>query len=171
MTLIATKEENFTEAFDAWASTSKKLIIAEAMYAKVSYPLRRSPDGNTLMNEVFLDMQGEISILKERENSLADKLRAVTAKLQENTECLMSVPEAEEFKGDFYEGDTVKVILENVQQNGGNITLNDTAYTIEERFENGEIMYHLTGINNKSKVFLRENEEYAFIDEELKMLQ
>ena len=79
-----TKEEEFTKAFDAWADASKKLTIAEATHSRITYPLRRNPEGNALMNDVFLDMQEEIRTLRDRENDLAEKLRDATNVLKEN---------------------------------------------------------------------------------------
>ena len=72
--------------------------------------------------------------------------------------------------GNFIKEDVVTVALDQVAQNGGDITLTDTAYIIAKKFDNGEPMYNLIGLNDGSKIFIREDKEYAFIDDELELL-
>ena len=69
-----TAEELYVIAFDKWGDAKKKLSIKEAFYEKVSYQLRRNPQGSELMKNVFSEMRREIEILSDR---VEDKAREV----------------------------------------------------------------------------------------------
>lgn len=82
---MKTKEELFSEAFDAWADSKKKLILAEAAFEKVSYPIRRDPKANLLMGDVFGNMTDDIKLLEERESTLHQKMREIKKTLSQTT--------------------------------------------------------------------------------------
>jgi len=67
--------------------------------------------------------------------------------------------------------DTVKVVIEAVESNGGNVECLDTEYVVAKEIENGEPMFFLKGKNNGTLLYVRENEEYAFIEEELELIE
>jgi hypothetical protein len=66
-------------------------------------------------------------------------------------------------------GDIVSVVQEAMVGNGAeDVDVNyDECYKVTAVLNIGERAYNLEGVDSKSKVFVRDGEEYAFVDDEL----
>ena len=68
-------------------------------------------------------------------------------------------------------GDIVMVDIQEVANNNANLDIDQASlFTIIDVFRNGETMYRIRNTETDEKVFIREDEEYAFIGEELDMV-
>ena len=67
--------------------------------------------------------------------------------------------------------DNLNIVTDTVKANGFNIKPKETKYTVTAILTNGEVMYSLRGVETGEVFFVRENEEYLFVEEELYKIQ
>ena len=73
--------------------------------------------------------------------------------------------------GEYRVGDIVDVDIDAVIRNGSNLFIDrKSSFMVTRAFSNGEPSYNLKDIRSGEKVFLREDVEYAFIDDELSIV-
>ena len=72
---------------------------------------------------------------------------------------------------EFNIGDTVNVSKEALNNNNANLDMDyDGVFVVTKRLDIGEPAYNLRNVNTGDKVYIREDVEYNFIDEELVMV-
>ncbi len=73
--------------------------------------------------------------------------------------------------GEYKMGDIVNVDRDAVVENGANLFIDwDSSFVVIREFDNGEPSYNIKDINSGEKVFLGEDVEYAFVDDELSIV-
>ena len=72
---------------------------------------------------------------------------------------------------EFNIGDTVNVSKEALNNNNANLDMDyDGVFVVTKQLDIGEPAYNLRNVNTGDKVYIREDTEYNFIDEELVMV-
>ena len=72
---------------------------------------------------------------------------------------------------EFNLGDTVNVSKEALNNNNANLDMDyDGVFVVTKQLDIGEPAYNLRNVNTEDKVYIREDAEYNFIDEELVMV-